>query len=115
MGRPCACFYSTTSPPPTDQDMSVQQLQELMNKSHGLSDSEKWDQCYKQHVTPWALDEPHHALLKLIRDDAIKSGNVLVPGCGLPGHDVIALASKTRHVVGLDISPVVIEACQSRA
>lgn len=44
----------------------------------------------------------------MIQQDKIPSGLCFVPGCG-QGYDAIALASPERQVIGLDISPTVIE------
>ena len=44
------------------------------------------------------------ALQQLIDAGALPGGRALVPGCGR-GYAVAALASPTRHVVGLEISP----------
>lgn len=45
---------------------------------------------------------PTPALVKLINEGSIPNGRAFVPGCGR-GHDVFALASPDRHVVGLDL------------
>lgn len=41
----------------------------------------------------------------------IDGGKVLLPGCG-SGHDVFALASENRRVVGMDIAETAIQRCK---
>lgn len=53
------------------------------------------------------------ALQALINSGAIPIGNALVPGCGR-GYDVTALASATRHCLGLDIVPEAIHLAKDR-
>uniref|UniRef100_A0A3Q7HLR5 Thiol methyltransferase 2 n=1 Tax=Solanum lycopersicum TaxID=4081 RepID=A0A3Q7HLR5_SOLLC len=62
-----------------------------------------WDKCWEKGVTPWDLGQPTPILVHLHQTGTLPKGRSLVPGCG-SGHDVVAIASPERFVVGLDVS-----------
>ncbi|OVA11042.1 TPMT family [Macleaya cordata] len=66
-----------------------------------------WDKCWEQGLTPWDLGGPTPVILHLLQTGSLPKGRVLVPGCG-SGHDVIAIASPERYVVGLELSKTAI-------
>lgn len=68
----------------------------------GLKPGDAFDVC-----TPSPL------LISLIKQNQIPAGRALVPGCGR-GYDVTALATKDRHVLGLDISQTAVQAARDR-
>eukprot|EP00252_Welwitschia_mirabilis_P001315 TRINITY_DN1119_c0_g1_i3.p1 TRINITY_DN1119_c0_g1~~TRINITY_DN1119_c0_g1_i3.p1 ORF type:complete len:261 (+),score=20.54 TRINITY_DN1119_c0_g1_i3:84-785(+) len=69
---------------------------------------EMWDKCWNEGVTPWDLGGPTPIILHLANSGELPNGKALVPGCGA-GHDVFALASPSRRVVGLEISDKALE------
>lgn len=99
-----------------------------------------WEECWKTGKTQWDQGAASSALVKLLeeRPDLVPSeGKGLVPGCGggsymkkkvharfiihsmvppilliLIGYDVVLLATKDRHMTGLDMSPTCIEQCK---
>ncbi|KDP29557.1 hypothetical protein JCGZ_19270 [Jatropha curcas] len=77
----------------------VHQIQRLLE----TDSSGGWEKCWEQGLTPWDLGQPTPVLLHLHRTGALPMGRALVPGCG-SGHDVFAIASPERYVVGLDVS-----------
>ena len=64
-----------------------------------------WKQAWEEKRTPWDAGAPSPTLIRLLREDRIPSGAILVPGCGT-GYDLAVLAREDRRVVGLDLSPV---------
>ncbi|TGO89495.1 hypothetical protein BPOR_0106g00030 [Botrytis porri] len=72
---------------------------------------EKWDQLWKNKVTPWDNDSPNPALINILneREDlASKKADgsrkkALVAGCG-KGYDVLLLSAMGYDAYGLDIS-----------
>jgi SAM-dependent methyltransferase len=68
-----------------------------------------WKQAWEESRTPWDAGEPSPTLLRLLDEDRVPSGAILVPGCGT-GYDLAVLAREDRHVVGLDLSPIAREA-----
>lgn len=82
-------------------------VDELRQIVHSHS-SDGWEKSWRQGVTPWDLGQPTPILLHLLQTASLPKGRVLLPGCG-SGHDVIAIASPDRYVVGLDISESAIE------
>ncbi|XP_074340083.1 putative thiol methyltransferase 2 isoform X9 [Apium graveolens] len=83
---------------------SVDKLRQIVN-SHS---ADGWEKSWREGVTPWDLGQPTPILLHLLQTGSLPKGRALVPGCG-SGHDVIAIASSDRYVVGLDISESAIE------
>lgn len=82
----------------------VDKLRQIVH-SHS---SDGWEKSWREGVTPWDLGQPTPILLHLLQTGSLPKGRALVPGCG-SGHDVIAIASPDRYVVGLDISESAIE------
>ncbi|MCO5599633.1 hypothetical protein L7F22_053739 [Adiantum nelumboides] len=76
-----------------------------------LKDSNSWDQCWVEDVTPWDLGKVTPIVADLVEKHDLPVGRALVPGCG-SGYDVVALASHARHVIGLDISSTAVERAQ---
>ncbi|XP_073525571.1 uncharacterized protein [Phyllobates terribilis] len=66
-----------------------------------------WDKCWVDGLTPWDLGRPTPIVEYLCKRDMLPKGRALVPGCG-SGHDVVALASPERYVIGLDVSDVAV-------
>lgn len=72
---------------------------------------EKWDQLWKDKITPWDNDSPNPALIDILneREDLVpkKAGGsrkkALVAGCG-KGYDVLLLSAMGYDAYGLDIS-----------
>uniref|UniRef100_A0A1J3J7W2 Thiocyanate methyltransferase 1 n=1 Tax=Noccaea caerulescens TaxID=107243 RepID=A0A1J3J7W2_NOCCA len=62
-----------------------------------------WEKCWEEEITPWDLGRTTPLILQLVDSSSLPLGRALVPGCG-GGHDVVAMASPERFVVGLDIS-----------
>lgn len=60
-----------------------------------------WDKCWEEKAIPWDVGGVTPVIAHLA--PLLPQGRALVPGCG-SGYDVLALASASRHVVGLDIS-----------
>ncbi|XP_010277802.1 PREDICTED: probable thiol methyltransferase 2 isoform X2 [Nelumbo nucifera] len=67
-----------------------------------------WEKCWEEGLTPWDLGQPTPVILHLLQTDAFPKGRALVPGCG-SGHDVFAIASPERYVVGLEISEIAVK------
>jgi len=75
-----------------------------------------WEARYQAADMPWEKGTAAPPLLELLaKSNPGIWGNeaVLVPGCGL-GHDVRALASGGRLVLGLDLSPTAIALAQAQ-
>uniref|UniRef100_M1CD65 Thiopurine S-methyltransferase n=1 Tax=Solanum tuberosum TaxID=4113 RepID=M1CD65_SOLTU len=84
---------SNTSNPEVDK------LQQLIHSDP----SGGWDKCWEKGMTPWDLGQPTPILVHLHQTGTLPKGRALIPGCG-SGHDVVAIASPERFVVGLDVS-----------
>ncbi|KAI8983062.1 S-adenosyl-L-methionine-dependent methyltransferase [Pilobolus umbonatus] len=72
-----------------------------------------WEGLWQNEQIMWDAGQSSPALVSLLQDkeaDAFipKSGYGLVPACG-SGYDVFALATKDRHVTGLDVSKTCID------
>lgn len=65
-------------------------------------DAAFWAELYRIGDTGWDHGEPSPGLLDFLKDNRLKTGRALVPGCGR-GHDARALAVAGFEVVGLDI------------
>ncbi|KAI5070144.1 hypothetical protein GOP47_0014487 [Adiantum capillus-veneris] len=76
-----------------------------------LKASNSWEQCWVEDVTPWDLGKVTPVVADLVERNNLPVGRALVPGCG-SGYDVVALASRARHVIGLDISATAVEHAQ---
>ncbi|KAL2630498.1 hypothetical protein R1flu_015184 [Riccia fluitans] len=66
-----------------------------------------WDECWKEGVTPWDMGSVTPIIQHIVEQGQVPEGRILVPGCG-SGYDVLAMASETRFVVGMDISETAI-------
>lgn len=67
-----------------------------------------WEQLWKEGVIPWDAQGVTPVVSQLLKENKIRSGRALVPGCG-SGYDVVAMASPTRTVLGLDISKTALQ------
>jgi len=63
---------------------------------------------------PWNLEEPPHALVKLLQSGKVRPCTAVDLGCGT-GHYAIYLASQGFDVTGVDISPTAIKIAQENA
>ncbi|KNE63411.1 hypothetical protein AMAG_08543 [Allomyces macrogynus ATCC 38327] len=100
---------STTKISPDIQarlDMDKKTMQSVIAESTAKGEN-AWEQMWQEGATPWDKGTASPALVKLINEDRIPEGRVLVPGCG-GGYDLVALASPTRFAVGVDISPTAV-------
>lgn len=76
----------------------------------------RWDDMWKQKVTPWDRDLPNPALVDLLTSGMLGSSfthsgqrkKALVPGCG-KGYDVLLLASHGYDAYGIDVSETALE------
>lgn len=73
-----------------------------------------WEQLWKEGITPWDAQGVTPAIAHLLKHNKLREGKVLVPGCG-SGYDVVAMASPTRRVTGLDISKTALQQAQEFA
>ena len=62
-----------------------------------------WRETWKAGVTPWDAGASPPALRRLLDEEAVPGGRILVPGCGA-GYDLATLARADREVVGIDLS-----------
>ncbi len=67
---------------------------------------EKW-YSGKEKVFAWNIGRPHKGLMDVLDNSLLKSGRVLVPGCGF-GYDAIFLAERGFDVVAFYFSEKVI-------
>lgn len=74
---------------------------------------EKW-YAGKEKIFAWNIGRPHAGLTEILDDGILKSGGVLVPGCGT-GYDAILLAERGFDVVAFDFSANAIRKAQSKA
>ena len=77
--------------------------------------AEDWDALWVAGVQPqqrWDIGGSHPCLLAANAAGSLPQGRALVPGCGR-GYDVASLASPTRRVVGLEISPAAAAAARA--
>ena len=70
-----------------------------------------WEDHYQRGETPWDKGAPSPGLVDFLAAEPI-AGAVLVPGCGL-GHDVRALATSAKEVVGIDIASRAVAAART--
>ncbi|KAL3688409.1 hypothetical protein R1sor_014718 [Riccia sorocarpa] len=90
---------SENPPPPSILHLEKQKrVREIVS-----SGQNGWDECWKEGVTPWDVGSVTPILQHMVEQGKVPEGRALVPGCG-SGYDVLALASETRQVVGMDIS-----------
>lgn len=71
-----------------------------------------WQEAWEEGRTPWDAGGSAPVLESIV--DALPEGRALVPGCG-SGYDLLALASASRSVVGLDLAPVAKERFETLA
>lgn len=70
-----------------------------------------WEQLWQEDITPWDAKGVTPVISHLLEHNKLREGKILVPGCGA-GYDVVAMASPTRHVTGLDISSTALQQAQ---
>ncbi|KAI9470673.1 MAG: S-adenosyl-L-methionine-dependent methyltransferase [Benjaminiella poitrasii] len=78
-----------------------------------LKQSIDWDDKWQTGNTQWDAGKPSPALVSLLENEETKAlipekGQGLVPGCG-SGYDVVFLATKDRHMTGMDISQTCVD------
>ncbi|KAG6552760.1 hypothetical protein Mapa_005708 [Marchantia paleacea] len=83
--------------------MSHAEKQARLREIIAASSGNRWDECWKEGVTPWDVGGVTPIIQHLVEQGQLPQGRALVPGCG-SGYDVLALASESLQVVGLDIS-----------
>lgn len=66
-----------------------------------------WEERYRQQHTPWDRQGPSPALTRWLTLGRLRSGRILVPGCGR-GHEVIELARAGFVVTALDFAPTAV-------
>ncbi|KAK4513945.1 uncharacterized protein ATC70_005952 [Mucor velutinosus] len=72
-----------------------------------------WESKWQTGNTQWDAGKPSPALIDLVENEETKKlipehGQGLVPGCG-SGYDVVFLASKDRHMTGMDFSQTCVD------
>ncbi|GAN04199.1 thiol methyltransferase 2 [Mucor ambiguus] len=72
-----------------------------------------WETKWQTGNTQWDAGKPSPALIDLIENEETNKlipehGQGLVPGCG-SGYDVVFLASKDRHMTGMDFSQTCVD------
>lgn len=73
-----------------------------------------WDDAYRRaEPPPWDIGRPQ-AVFAGLAEQGLLSGDVLDAGCGTGEHSVLA-ARGGASVVGVDLSPVAIEAARAKA
>ncbi|KAG0606760.1 hypothetical protein M758_9G165100 [Ceratodon purpureus] len=94
--------------PPVPRSVMVSRLREITGAQPMDT---AWEQLWKEGITPWDAQGVTPAITTLLKQNKLREGKVLVPGCG-SGYDVVAMASPTRRVTGLDISKTALEQAQ---
>ncbi|XP_023640160.1 thiocyanate methyltransferase 1 isoform X1 [Capsella rubella] len=77
--------------------------EEVATFLHKTVEEGGWEKCWEEEITPWDQGRATPLIVHLVDTCSLPLGRALVPGCG-GGHDVVAMASPERYVVGLDIS-----------
>ncbi|CAA0376713.1 unnamed protein product [Arabidopsis thaliana] len=77
--------------------------EEVATFLHKTVEEGGWEKCWEEEITPWDQGRATPLIVHLVDTSSLPLGRALVPGCG-GGHDVVAMASPERFVVGLDIS-----------
>lgn len=75
----------------------------------------RWATMWDAGIEPgqaFDVKTPSPCLLNEIKNGRVPEGRALVPGCGR-GYDVFALASPTRHVLGLDLAEKAVDAARA--
>ena len=75
--------------------------------------SEAWNQRYLDGKTGWDRRGSSPSLDYFLRQTNLKTGHVLVPGCG-NGHEVVALAKKGFTVTAIDFASTPLDRLQQR-
>lgn len=75
---------------------------------------EFWEQRYQSRKTSWDLQGPTPVFVRLIQDQVIPPGKLLVPGAGR-GYDAIAFAKAGFDVTSIDLAPSACEALRQAA
>ncbi|XP_010517975.1 PREDICTED: probable thiol methyltransferase 2 [Camelina sativa] len=88
--------------------MAVQASREIFQRLMSEDSSGGWEKSWEAGATPWDLGKPTPVIANLVQTGSLPNGRALVPGCGT-GYDVVAMASRDRYVVGLDISKTAVE------
>lgn len=73
-----------------------------------MPDAAFWEQSYQAHATPWDLGGPTPVFARLIREQAVPKGRLLIPGAGR-GYDALAFVEAGFEVTAIDLSET---ACQ---
>ncbi|MBO9539800.1 methyltransferase domain-containing protein [bacterium] len=63
-----------------------------------------WETAYQHKHTPWDLGGPTPVFVRLIAEQAVEPGRLLIPGAGR-GYDAIAFAKAGFDVTTVDVSP----------
>jgi SAM-dependent methyltransferase len=74
----------------------------------------EWNERYASGDAPWDTGEPDEHLVRFVRGGSVAAGAALEIGCGT-GTNSVWLAEQGFTVLGLDLSPLAIEAAQARA
>lgn len=72
-----------------------------------------WNQWYADDLTPWEIDHPQPAWVRLIEAEAIPPP-LLDSGCGT-GEHTLMLAERGLEVLGVDFSPIAIDRARQKA
>jgi len=72
-----------------------------------------WDRSYAGAPPPWDIGRPQPALARLARSGAL-TGALLDAGCGTGEHTILA-ARRGARALGIDVSPLAIEAARRKA
>lgn len=100
---------------PTDPAaMRKGQLSRVRQVTSTLPMDTAWEQLWTEGVAPWDMNGVTPVIAHLLKQNKVRDGQILVPGCGA-GHDVVAMASIKRYVVGLDISKTALEQAKELA
>jgi SAM-dependent methyltransferase len=85
----------------------------MLGRMEPTSPSASWDSRYRARSAPWMIDEPQPSVIALEQDGWIR-GSVLDIGCG-SGENAIHLAARGHVVLGVDLSPVAVDAARANA
>lgn len=73
----------------------------------------EWNERYAAGDAPWDTGEPDEHLVRFVREGGAAPGAALEIGCGT-GTNSVWLAEQGFSVVGLDLSPLAIDAANAR-
>ena len=74
---------------------------------------EDWNERYATGDLPWDTGEPDEQLVRFVGGGGVPAGRALEVGCGT-GTNSVWLAEHGFSVLGLDVSPLAIEAANAR-